>query len=68
MAKFVKGDVVVIPFPSKRRHALVITALEGDDVTLCQIPSQTIKDNYALPLDEKDFETGSLKQPSNLIV
>lgn len=47
MAKFVKGDVVVVPFPfsdltqAKRRPALVITALEGDDVILCQITSQT---------------------------
>lgn len=72
MAKFVKGDVVVVPFPfsdltqAKRRPALVITALEGDDVILCQITSQTIKDNYALSLDDKDFGTGSLKQPSNV--
>ncbi len=72
MAKFVKGDVVVVPFPFsdltqvKRRPALVITALEGDDVILCQITSQTIKDNYALSLDDKDFETGSLKQSSNV--
>ena len=72
MAKFIKGDVVVIPFPfsdltqAKRRPAVVITALGGDDVILCQITSQTIKDNYALSLDDKDFETGSLKQPSNV--
>ncbi len=52
MAKFVKGDVVVIPFPfsdlsqSKRRPALVIAELEGDDLILCQITSQTILDNY----------------------
>jgi mRNA interferase MazF len=72
MAKFVKGDVVVVPFPfsdltqAKRRSALVITTLEGDDLILCQITSQAIKDNYAIPLDDKDFETGSLKQPSNI--
>jgi mRNA interferase MazF len=68
----VKGDVVVVPFPfsdltqAKRRPALVITALEGDDMILCQITSQFIKDNYAIPLDDKDFEAGSLKQPSNV--
>ena len=49
MAKFVKGDVVVIPFPfsalaqAKRRPALVLTGLEGDDVILCQITSQSVK-------------------------
>jgi mRNA interferase MazF len=72
MAKFVKGDVVVIPFPfsdltqAKRRPALVISKLEGDDLILCQITSQSIKDNYAIPLDNKDFKTGSLKQLSNI--
>ena len=54
MAKFIKGDVVVIPFPfsdltqTKRRPALVISVLEGDDIILCQITSRTIRDNYML--------------------
>jgi mRNA interferase MazF len=71
MAKFVKGDVVVVPFSffnltqSKRRPALVISKLESDDLILCQITSQSIKDNYAILLDDKDFETGGLRQPSN---
>ncbi len=72
MAKFVKGDVVVVPFPfsdltqSKRRPALVITALDGDDLILCQITSKTIKDKYAIVVNDNDFETGGLKQPSNI--
>ena len=72
MAKFVKGDVVVVPFPfsdlsqSKRRPALVISALDGDDLILCQITSQTIKDKYAIAFNDNDFETGGLKQQSNL--
>ncbi len=72
MAKFVKGDVVVVPFPfsdltqAKRRPVLVIVTLEGNDLILCQITSQAIKDNYAISLDDKDFETGSLKQISNV--
>jgi len=72
MAKFVKGDVVVVPFPfsdltqSKRRPALVISKLESDDLILCQITSQSIKDSYAVSLDDKDFETGGLKQTSNV--
>ena len=67
-----KGDVVVVPFPfsdltqAKRRPALVISALEGDDLILCQITSQYIRDNYAVSLTDKDFQTGSLKQPSNV--
>ena len=72
MAKLVKGDVVVVPFPfsdltqAKRRPALVISTLEGNDLILCQITSQSVKDNYAISLDDKDFETGGLKQSSNV--
>lgn len=71
MAKFVKGDVVVIPFPfsdlsqSKRRPALVLAVLQGDDLILCQT-SKSIKDNYAITVDENDFESGSLNQESNI--
>jgi mRNA interferase MazF len=42
MGRFIKGDVVVVPFPfsdlsaSKRRPALVAATLgTGDDVVLC---------------------------------
>lgn len=70
MARFVKGDIIVVPFPfsdltqTKRRPALVISALEGNDLSLCQITSQSVRDNYAILLDDKDFNTGSLKQSS----
>ena len=72
MAKFVKGDIVVVPFPfsdftqSKRRPALVITVLSGEDLILCQITSQIIKDQYAISIKDGDFETGGLKQSSNV--
>jgi len=72
VAKFVRGDIVVVPFPfsdltqAKRRPALVIAQLEGDDVILCQITSKTIKDNYALSIEEQDIESGSLQQSSNI--
>ena len=72
MARLIKGDVVVVPFPfsdltqSKKRPALVISVLEGDDLILCQITSQLIKDNYSILIDDKDFKEGSLKQQSNL--
>jgi len=51
MGTFVKGDVVVLPFPfsdlsaAKRRPAFVVAALTGDDVILCQITSKTIAEN-----------------------
>jgi len=68
----VKGDVVVVPSPFsdlstvKRRPALVIAAPGGDDVILCQITSQQIRDRYAVGITELDFAEGTLRKPSNV--
>jgi mRNA interferase MazF len=65
MERFIKGDIVVIPFPfsdlsgSKRRPALVLANLPGEDIMLCQITSQH-NDHYSVPVKSTDFETGSL--------
>jgi len=70
VGRFVKGDVVVAPFPftdltgSKRRPALVVAVLTGDDVILCQITSVARRDAYSIPLVAGDFARGSLSQPS----
>ena len=72
MEKFVKGDVVVVPFPfsdlteAKRRPALVLAELDGVDVILCQITSRQFRDRYAVPLNESDFEEGYLQKISNI--
>jgi mRNA interferase MazF len=72
MAKFVKGDVVVVPFPfsdlthAKRRQAFVLAVLEGDDIILCQITSKVISDKYAIFISDDDFSSGGLKQRSNI--
>jgi mRNA interferase MazF len=72
VAKFVKGDVVVVPFPfsdltqAKRRPALIVSVLEGDDLILSQVTSQFVKDNDAVSIEVKDFEEGGLKQKSNV--
>jgi mRNA interferase MazF len=66
MAAFIKGDVVVVPFPfsdlsgSKKRPALVLADLPGNDILLCQITSQQTGDNFAVPLNQEDFANGSL--------
>ncbi len=66
MAGFVKGDIVVIPFPfsdlsgNKKRPAMVLADLPGDDIILCQITSQQSKDIYAIPLTAAEFIQGSL--------
>jgi len=72
LATFVRGDVVVVSFPfseltqAKRRPALVLAALTGDDVILCQITSQAVRDQYAIPLTTADFSGGSLQKASNI--
>ena len=72
MEKFVKGDIVVIPFPfsdlskTKRRPAMVLTNLQGDDLILCQITSKNTSDSYCIQLSEKEFKKGTLKQDSNI--
>ena len=72
MGAFVKGDVVIVPFPfsdlsaTKRRPAMVVAELTGDDVILCQITSQGVADKYSLPLAAAHFTSGSLNQASNI--
>jgi mRNA interferase MazF len=72
VGQFVKGDVVVLNFPfsdlsqTKRRPALVIAALKGDDVILCQVTSQGRTDEYSIRLDDVDFVSGGLNQSSRI--
>lgn len=72
MATFVKGDIVVLPFPfsdlsdSKRRPALVLADLQDDDIILCQITSKNTKDSYAIALDNSNLVSGSLSVASNI--
>jgi len=67
-----KGDVVVVPFPfsdltnTKKRPAFVLSDLHGDDVILCQITSQKVKDKHAIEISDSDFHKGSLSQISNI--
>lgn len=70
MGKPVAGDVVVLPFPQtnlqagKRRPALVVVDLPGDDLILCQITSQARRDSLSILLDADDLATGQLIQRS----
>jgi len=72
LERFVRGDVIVIPFPfsdltqAKRRPALVLSVLPGNDLILCQITSQEIQDMYAVILQKEEFESGNLNQTSNI--
>lgn len=63
---------MVVPFPFsdlsryKRRPALVIQDFEGEDILLAQITSKSIRDEYAVWLNDSDFISGSLNKQSNL--
>ncbi len=67
MEKLVKGDVVVLPFPfsdlsaSKKRPAVVVATLTGDDIICCQITSEARFDEYAIVLNNNDFKEGGLQ-------
>ena len=52
MGKPVAGEVIVFPFPQtnlqsgKRRPALVVADLPGDDLVLCQITRKARSDDF----------------------
>jgi len=70
LERFIKGDIVILPFPftdlsgSKRRPALVLSDLRGDDMILCQITSKPTGDLFALSIRSEDFVSGSLPKGS----
>ena len=72
MGRFVKGDLVVVPFPfsdlsaTKKRPAFVVADLIGDDVVLCQITSQATSDSYAIAITTNELTSGKLRQASNV--
>jgi mRNA interferase MazF len=72
VGKFVKGDVVVIPFPfsdlssSKRRPALVVAIASSKDLVLAQITSQAFCDDYTVKLSDNDFSEGGLRVDSHI--
>lgn len=74
MERFVKGDVVVLPFPYtdfssvKKRPAIVIATLKGNNVILAQITTNQRNDEDLISLTKKDFASGSLSSDSFIIV
>ena len=72
MGRFIKGAVVVLPFPfsdlsaTKRRPVLVVADLPGDDMIVCAISSQARTDPYAVPITVGDFVIGGLRHNSNV--
>ena len=65
-SEYEKGDIVVIPFPftdlsaTKKRPALIVAKLQGDDLIVCQITGQIKKDAYIMELNDSDIMGGTL--------
>lgn len=70
MCAFVRGDVVVLPFPYadntgyKRRPALVVSAFSAKELIVCAITSRKVRDDYCVNLAQADFENGSIRSDS----
>ena len=70
MERFVKGDVVVLPFPytdfsgARKRPAVVIANLKGQNIILAQITTNQRNDEDLISLRKKDFYSGSLSLDS----
>ena len=78
MARFVAGDVVILPFPytnqadSKKRPAVVLCRTHEDDLLVCMISSAAYGAE-SLPLDGKNLESAGLRvasvvRPDRLLV
>ena len=74
MERFVKGDVVVLPFPytdlstTKKRPALIVAKLRGENIILAQITTIRREDEDLISLTKKDFESGFLKYDSFIML
>ena len=73
MERFVKGDVVILPFPytdlstTKKRPALVIATLKGDNIILAQITTKKRDDEDIINLKKSDFVSGIIKIDSYIM-
>lgn len=72
MERFVVGDIVVVPFPftdlssTRKRPALVLSTLQGDDIVICEITSIMREDPYSVKLENNDLMSGRLKTISTI--
>lgn len=73
MGEFVRGQVVVLPFPfsnlktKKRRPALVLAEVGGryHELVLCMITAKPSE--FAIKITASDFENGGLTHPTSYV-
>jgi len=72
MEEFIEGDIIVLKFPFsdltnyKKRPALIIKNINGNDSIVLQITSIARRDEYSVKLCREDFSEGSL--PINSLI
>lgn len=63
MERFMKGDVVVVPFPfsdltnAKRRPAVIVANKIRDEIILSQITSKNTNYKHTVKINKNDFKT-----------
>ena len=78
MARFIAGDVVILPFPhtnqagGKKRPAVVLHETKDNDLLVCMITSAAYG-SEVIPLDRKNLESSGLRvacavRPDRLLV
>ncbi|MCX6803345.1 MAG: type II toxin-antitoxin system PemK/MazF family toxin [Candidatus Diapherotrites archaeon] len=67
MERFVKGSIVVFPFPytdlsnTKLRPCLILSDEMAEDILLCQITSKnSVRDQFVVELNKSETDYGSL--------
>lgn len=69
MERLVKGDIVVIPYPtfdlksSKKRPALIL-AVSPVGAVVCPITTKNLTKTALIPIKSSDFSSGTLKMDS----
>ena len=72
MARFVKGDILVARLPYsdytgfKRRPALVLAVLPGDDLIVCNITSKPVRSQLAVEIDSTHVTGSVLRKKSQI--
>jgi len=61
LVEIVATKKIVIRFIGK-----LVRPFTGEDLLLAQITSQKVRDEYAIALENDDFNAGSLNKPSNI--
>jgi mRNA interferase MazF len=69
MERFVKGDVIVVPYPafdlkSLKKRPAIILAISSVGAIVCPVTSKNLSRAPLIPIKSSDFSSGSIKTDS----